>query len=200
MKKIILIIIVFGSLTSFPPPVENPQGNANYIDILSTLKADGIASSYKDDIPILHLEQVQQPLPEFDIDQYFRSNNTSELSESQNTEKVVAHKKTDPQRKLTRIRTKIKFVEKVLKKAVIKFYHVNGQVEGLQITGLDKIPQAKSLLLKSGDIILTINGYTLSSKKETYNIFKKARKQPIMIVDLLQDGQAKKFLYDFRGA
>ena len=200
MKKIILIIIVFGSLTSFPPPVENPQGNANYIDILSTLKADGIASSYKDDIPILHLEQVQQPLPEFDIDQHFSSNNTSELSESQSTEKVVANKKTDPQRKLTRIRTKIKFVEKVFKKAVIKFYHVNGQVEGLQITGLDKIPQAKSLLLKSGDIILTINGYTLSSKKETYNIFKKARKQPIMIVDLLQDGQAKKFLYDFRGA
>ena len=166
MKKTILIIIVFGSLTSFPPPVENPQGNANYIDILSTLKADGIASSYKDDIPILHLEQVQQPLPEFDIDQHFSSNNTSELSESQSTEKVVANKKTDPQRKLTRIRTKIKFVEKVLKKAVIKFYHVNGQVEGLQITGLDKIPQAKSLLLKSGDIILTINGYTLSSKKK----------------------------------
>lgn len=200
MKKIILIIIVFGSLTSIPSPVENLQDNADYIDILSTLKADGIALGYNDDIPTLHLEQVQQPLAEFDIDQYFSSNNTSELSESQNTEKVVAHKKTDPQREPTLIKTKIKSVENVLKKAVINSCRVNGQIEGLQITGLDKIPHAKSLLLKSGDIILTINGYTLRSKKEAYNIFKKARKQPIMIVDLLQDGQAKKFLYDFRGA
>ena len=174
MKKIILIIIVFGSLTSFSPPVENPQGNANYIDILSTIKADGIAASYKEDILVLHLEQVQQPLAEFDIDQFFSRNNISEPSEIRNTKKVGAEKKTNQQRELTRIRTKIKFVEKILKKAAIKSYRINGQIEGLQITGLDQISQAKALLLKSGDIILAINGHTLSSKKEAYNIFKKA--------------------------
>ena len=80
MKKIILIIIVFGSLTSLPSPEKNLQDNANYIDLLNTLKADGNAASYKDDIPVLHLEQVQQPIAEFDIDQFFNGN--FELSES----------------------------------------------------------------------------------------------------------------------
>ena len=120
--------------------------------------------------------------------------------ETRNIKKVGADKKTDVKRELTRIRTKIKFVEKLLKKASIKSCRVNGQIEGLQITGLDQISQAKALLLKNGDIILTINGHTLSSKKEAYNIFKKARKQPSMIVELLQDGKAKKFLFDFHGA
>ena len=200
MKKIILIIIVLGSLTSIPSPVENPQGNANYFDIVSTLKADGIAPGNQNDIPVLYLEQVQQPMAEFDIDQYFKSNDTSEPTEARNTEKVDTEKKTVLQREPTTIRTKIKFIENVLKKAAIDSYHVNGQIKGLQITGLDKIPQAKNLLLNSGDIILAINGRTLTSKKGAYYIFIKARKQPIMLIDLLQDGQAKKFLYDFRGA
>ena len=199
MKKIILIIIVFGSLTSLPDHVENPRSNANYIDILNTLKADAIAPGNRNDIPVLYLEQVQNPAAEFDIDRYFSDNNTSELIETPNTKKVSADRKTDFQREPTLIRAEIKFVENVLKKAAIYSYRVNGQIGGLQITGLDQIPQAKTLLLNSGDIILTINGHTLSSKKEAYYIFKKARKQPIMIVDLLQDGQAKKFLYDFRG-
>lgn len=199
MKKIILIIIVFGSLTSIPSPVENLEDNANYIDILSTLKANGIISGIDQDIPVLHLEQVQQSLEDFDIDQYFK-NIISEPSDIRNTEKVGVGKKTNLQRKPTLVKTKIKFVENVLKKAAINSYHVNGQIKGLQITGLNQISQAKALLLKSGDIILTINGRNLSSKKEAYNIFKKARKQPIMIVDLLRDGEAKKFLYDFRGA
>ena len=200
MKKIILIIIVFGSLTSIPSPVQNLQNNADYIDILSTLKADGIAPGYNDDIPVLYLEQVQEPMAEFDIETFFISNNISEPSKIRNTGKVGADMKTDFQREPTLIRTKIKFIENLLKKAAINSCHISGQIAGLQITGLDQIPQARALFLKSGDIILKINGLSLSSKKEAYNIFKTARKQPVMIVELLQDGQAKKFLYDFRGA
>jgi hypothetical protein len=196
MKKIILIIIVFGSLTSLTSPEKNLQGNANYIDLLNNLKADGNAASYKDDIPVLHLEQVQQPIAEFDIDQFFSGN--FELSESQNTKIVSVDKKTYQQPEPTIIKTKLKFVENILKKAAINSYRVNEQIVGLQITALDQIPQAKSLLLKSGDIILKINGHKLSSKKEAYNIFKKVRKQPVMIVDLLHDGQTKKLLLDFQ--
>jgi len=43
-----------------------------------------------------------------------------------------------------------------------------------------------------------VNGQTLNSKRQAYEIFKKARTKPIMIVDLLQDGEAKTLLYDFR--
>ena len=75
---------------------------------------------------------------------------------------------------------------------------INGQIEGLQINGLDEISEAKALLLKSGDIILAVNEQTLSSKKDAYDIFKKARNKPIMIVDLIRDGEAKKLLLDFQ--
>ncbi|MFB0552554.1 MAG: hypothetical protein ACETWQ_04480 [Phycisphaerae bacterium] len=99
---------------------------------------------------------------------------------------------------LTKVRTKIRCVEAILKNAVIEPYHNNGQIEGLRITGLDGILVARDLLLKSGDIIRAVNGHPLNSKRQAYEIFKKARKKPIMIVDLLQDGEAKVLLFDFR--
>ena len=92
---------------------------------------------------------------------------------------------------LTRIRTKAKCVETILRKAVIEPYQINGQIEGLRITGLDKILLARALLLKSGDIIRAVNGQPLSSKRRAYEIFKKARKLPTMKIELLRDGKQK---------
>ena len=134
----------------------------------------------------------------FGTDQFYQDCDTAKPSEQQNTEKVSDTEKTHAQQELTKIRTKIKCVETILKNSVIEPYYVNGQIEGLQINGLDEISQAKDLLLKSGDIIIAVNGETLSSKKDAYEIFKRARKEPIMIIDLLQDGEPKKFLLDFQ--
>ena len=131
----------------------------------------------------------------FGAERFYQDGDTTEPSESDTEEKE--EKKVAPQ-ELTKIRTKIKCVEMILRKSVIEPYCVNGQVQGLRISGLEKISQAKELLLKSGDIIIAVNGNTLSSKKDAYNIFKKARKEPIMIIDLLQDGEPKKFLLDFQ--
>lgn len=99
---------------------------------------------------------------------------------------------------LTKIRTKAKCVETILRKAVFEPYHINGQIEGLQITGLDKILIARDLLLKSGDIIRAVNGHPLNSKRRAYEIFKKARKLPIMKIELLRDGKTKTLLYYLR--
>ncbi|MFH1881513.1 MAG: hypothetical protein ABIL62_02220 [Planctomycetota bacterium] len=99
---------------------------------------------------------------------------------------------------LTKIRTKAKCVETILKKAVIEPYHINGQIEGLRITGLDKILLARDLLLKSGDIIRAVNGHPLNSKQRAYEIFKKARKLPIMKIELLRDGKTETLLYYLR--
>ncbi len=99
---------------------------------------------------------------------------------------------------LTKIRTKAKCVETILRKAVIEPYHINGQIEGLRITGLDKILLARDLLLKSGDIIRAVNGHPLSSKRRAYEIFKKARKLPIMKIELLRDGKTETLLYYLR--
>jgi hypothetical protein len=99
---------------------------------------------------------------------------------------------------LTEVRTKIKCVETILKNAVIEPYLINGQIEGLRITGLDRILLAKDLLLKSGDIIRTVNGQPLNSKRGAYKIFKRARKRPIMKVELLRDGKTETLLYYLR--
>ncbi|MHC4727589.1 MAG: hypothetical protein ACYS17_10215 [Planctomycetota bacterium] len=135
----------------------------------------------------------------FGADQFYKESNASEPSdEQQNTEEVCDAEVTEVQQELTKIRTKRKCVERILKKADIEPFSLNGQIKGLQITGLDEKTEAEAIFLKNGDIILAVNGQILSSKKEAYNIFKKARKEPIMIIDLLQKGKAKKYLLDFQ--
>ena len=99
---------------------------------------------------------------------------------------------------LTKVRTKIKSIETVLKKAAIESYYINGQIDGLRISGLDKILVAKELLLKSGDIIRVVNGQPLSSKIRAYKIFKRARKLSTMKIELLRDGKSQTLLYYLR--
>ena len=202
MKRIrlISILIVFGSLISFPGSIENPESNAHGFDILGTTRANNITTSLEEDKLVLYLEEVQVPITAPGIEQFFNGNNTTESSEVRDIEKKCDIEKKDDQQEPTKVRTKIKCVETILKKAVIEPYYINGQIEGLKLGGLDKISEANTLLLKNGDIILAVNGHTLNSKKKAYSIFIKARKKPIMIVDLLQDGETKTLLYDFKGA
>jgi type II secretory pathway component PulC len=201
MKRIIIIVgilIFFGILISSPSPLGNPKSDAHAFETPGTMRADSAAGSIEEDKLVLYLEEVPETMMSPGIEQFFYGNNTTEPSGPQNTEKKSDKERKDAQQELTKVRTKIKCVISVLKNAVIQPYCVNGQIEGLQINSLDEISEAKTLLLKSGDIILAVNGQTLSSKKDAYDIFKKARKEPIMIVDLLQDGEAKKLLLDFQ--
>ncbi|MCP4261988.1 MAG: hypothetical protein GY774_31475 [Planctomycetes bacterium] len=134
----------------------------------------------------------------FGTEQFYDGNNTPEPSDEQIAVEDCKAEKTEVQQELTKIRTKRKCVERILKKAVIKPYSLNGQTKGLQMTGLDVKTEADAIFLKNGDIILAVNGQILKSKKQAYDIFKKARKEPIMIIDILQKGKAKKYLLDFQ--
>lgn len=96
------------------------------------------------------------------------------------------------------IQTKIGFVETILKKAVIKPYIVNGQTEGLKITGLENIKAAEGLGLKNGDIIRTVNGHPLTSKQKAYQVFKKARSRSDISFELSRDGKTKKLSFGLR--
>lgn len=132
----------------------------------------------------------------FGAEQFYQDGDTPEPSDDPNTQEL--EKKKDAPQELTKIRTEMKCVETILRKAIIEPYCVNGEVKGLQINGIGEISEAKGLLLNSGDVIIAVNGETLSSKRDAYDIFKKARKSPIMIIDLLQEGEPKKFLLDFQ--
>ena len=127
-----------------------------------------------------------------------KGSDTTETHPGQNIEKTSDTVRASAPQVLTKVRTKIRCVEAILKNAVIEPYHNNGQIEGLRITGLGRILAARDLLLKNGDIIRAVNGHPLNSKRQAYKIFKRARTRPTMVVDLLQDGEAKVLLFDFR--
>jgi len=113
-------------------------------------------------------------------------------------QKVKAPQTHSHQEVVSTYRTKIRTVESILKKAKIKPYVVNGRVEGLRLTGLDKIEAAAGLGLKEGDVIQVINGQKLDSKQKAYQIFMKARSQKVMNFELLRDGERKKLSFVLR--
>lgn len=93
---------------------------------------------------------------------------------------------------------KLSDIEIMLTKAVIEPYTIDGQVEGLKITGLENIRGAEGLGLKNGDIIRTVNGHRLTSKQKAYQIFKKARSQEAMNIELLRDNESKTLSFSLR--
>jgi len=86
---------------------------------------------------------------------------------------------------------KLRNIEIMLTNAVIEPYTIDGQVEGLKITGLENIRGAEELGLKNGDIIRTVNGHRLTSKQKAYQIFKKARSQAAANIELLRGNETK---------
>ena len=96
------------------------------------------------------------------------------------------------------IPTKIMCIESILNKAAIEPYLVDGQVEGLKITDLDKIPMAKTFGLNEGDIIRQVNGHRLISKQQAFQVFKKARSQASMDLELLSDGQTRELSFNLQ--
>ena len=92
--------------------------------------------------------------------------------------------------------SKIGYVEEILSKAAIEPYGVNGIVEGLRITGLEKVPAAESLGLENGDIIRRVNGQQLTSLQKAFQVFQKAKLQPSISIELSRGGVTKELTFD----
>jgi len=86
----------------------------------------------------------------------------------------------------------------LLKQANIEEYSIDEQTKGLKFSGLENIPFAERIGLKDGDIVTEVNGHKLTSKSKAYQVFKKARSQSKLIVQLLRDGTTKKLVFDLR--
>ena len=125
------------------------------------------------------------------------SNNNTQLSPSQTANEMSKVAKADLSTKKanTNAQTKIGYVEAVLNNAAIEPYFVDGQVEGLQITGLENISIAKNLGLKNRDVIRSVNGHRLTNKQKAYQVFKKAKSQPTIDIYLLRDNNTKKLSF-----
>jgi general secretion pathway protein C len=96
------------------------------------------------------------------------------------------------------VSTRMSRVEAILDKAVIKPYSSDGQIQGLRLSGLEDVPLAKDLGLRNGDIIQFVNGQRLTSKQKAFQVFKKARTQPSINIELSRDGETKKLLFDLQ--
>jgi len=96
------------------------------------------------------------------------------------------------------IPTKIGYVEDILTRAVIQPYTVNGQVQGLRITGLEKVRAAEVLGLKNGDIIRVVNGQQLTSLQKAFQVFQKAKSQPTISLELSRGGDTKTLTFDLQ--
>ena len=109
MKRIIIIIIliVFGSLINVPGSIENSESNAHGFDTSRITKADNTTASSEEDKLVLYLEEVQEPMAGSGIEHLFSSNNTTESSDAQHTEKNSNTEKNDTQQKPIKVRTKI---------------------------------------------------------------------------------------------
>jgi len=89
-------------------------------------------------------------------------------------------------------------IEIMLTKAVIEPYVIDGQVEGLRITGLENMGGAKELGFKNGDVIRAVDGHRVTSKQKAYQIFKKAKSQATTNIELLRDNEAKTLSFSLR--
>ncbi|MHC4174770.1 MAG: type II secretion system protein N [Planctomycetota bacterium] len=89
-------------------------------------------------------------------------------------------------------------IEIMFTKAVVEPYAIDGQVEGLKITGLENIKGAKELGFKNGDVIRAVDGHRVTSKQKAYQIFKKAKSQTITDIELLRNNETKTLSFSLR--
>ena len=80
-------------------------------------------------------------------------------------------------------------IEVFLEKMEAAPYIINGQQEGLSITGLDGLSMAGYFGFKNGDVIQNVNGQALTDKQKVFQVLKKARSQSSLNVQLLRNKQ-----------
>ncbi|MBA7480055.1 hypothetical protein ES707_15500 [subsurface metagenome] len=123
-------------------------------------KIDNPAVNIVDGGLALYLQVETETMMRIGAEQSANVIDTTETPSGRNIEQTSDTMRTNTPAKqvLTKVRTKMKSIETVLKKAAIESYCINGQIEGLRISGLDKILAAKELLLKSGELVPSIVG------------------------------------------
>jgi len=188
-----------GVLDSRVISLANPESGVYNFNLMEILLAGILGEKIEDDGLVSYVQVEKETKTRIVAEQASHSIDIAEAASDENIEEssdtVIAE--TEEAQVLTKVRTKMKSVETILRKAVLESYRINDQIVGLRITGLDKILVARELLLKSGDVIRVVNGQPLISKKVAYKIFKRARKLPVMEIELLRNGKSQRLLYYF---
>lgn len=92
--------------------------------------------------------------------------------------------------------TQVPGIEVFLEKIEVAPYIINGQQEGLSITGLDDLSLAGYFGLENGDVIQNVNRQVLTDKQKAFQVLKKARSQSSLSVQLLRNQQKVEFSFE----
>jgi len=158
---------------------------------IETIKKDAVVLLHKGQRKILNISMGQSQREEADGAQPASAKNISETAKT--NPPTTFHNAVGVE--LTTVGVKSGDSEGVLKKAIIEPYIVDGEVEGLRITGMEDKSTAKALGLRNGDIIRRVNGHRLTNKQKAYQIFKKASSQPALDIELLRDNKTKELSF-----
>ena len=96
------------------------------------------------------------------------------------------------------VQTRLGYVETILRQATIEPEIVEGEVEGLRITGLADIPAARAVGLRDNDVIRQVNGHAVTSKQKAFQILMKARSQPRISIDLSRGHRTRRLSFDLQ--
>jgi general secretion pathway protein C len=89
-------------------------------------------------------------------------------------------------------------IEAILRTTRVTPYVVDGNVEGLRLTGLANVSMARFVGLEDGDIIQNVNGQALTSLPKAFQVFQKARRQSFVDIELLRGDEKKRLRFDIR--
>jgi len=89
-------------------------------------------------------------------------------------------------------------IEAFLENLKIAPYIINGQQEGLSITGLDDSNLVGNFGFENGDVIQTVNGQILTNKQKAFQVLMKARSQSSLNLQLLRNKQKMDISFDIK--
>jgi hypothetical protein len=89
-------------------------------------------------------------------------------------------------------------IEAFLENLKIAPYIINGQQEGLSITGLDDSNLVGNFGFENGDVIQTVNGQILTNKQKAFQVLMKARSQSSLKFQLLRNKQKRDISFDIK--
>ena len=160
-----------------------------------TVATAHIQSIEKDVVVLLH--QGQRKILDLGTRES-KLDNADDAQAALSTNPTKAVVTNQPAKFRTTIGDKPSDIEIILTRAVIEPYVIDGQVEGLKLTGLENIRGAKELGLKNGDVIRAVDGHRVTSKQKAYQIFKKAKSQATTNIELLRDNKTKTLSFSLR--
>ena len=175
------------SLYKIGDTVATPSWKGSSTAHIESIEKDVVVLLHQGQRKILELGTRESKRQDIDSAQTALSTNSAQAVET-----------NPPAKSQSTVGDKLSDIEIMLTKAVIEPYAIDGQVEGLRITGLENIMGAEEIGLKNGDIIRTVNGHRLTSKQKAYQIFKKARSQEAMNIELLRDNETKTLSFSLR--